>query len=197
MIAIQDKLVSEDIIEEYFICALDQCKGACCWEGDLGAPLQDEELKILDEIYPVIKDLLSVESQDLIENGKGYLYFDELKGFGTRLHRNGPCVYLTYEESGMARCGIEKAWELGRIDFQKPISCHLYPIRVIENKAQGFTAVNYDRWDICSSGCQLGERHKLPLHQFVKKALIRKFGESFYEELEAAALHIQEQKGEL
>ena len=183
MIAIRDILVSEDIIEEQFICSLDRCKGACCYEGDLGAPLQDEELDILDEIYPKVRPYLSQRSIEVIENKGLYAFYKDLGSYGTQLDKGGPCVFMGSDPTGVAYCNIEKAWKDGLIDFRKPISCHLYPIRVLSNKNQGFTAINYDRWEICNPGCQLGKQEKMPLYKFVKEAIIRRFGAQFYDEL--------------
>jgi hypothetical protein len=187
MLAIQNVLVSDEIIEKHFVCSLEHCKGACCWEGDLGAPLKDAELQVLDEIYPRMKHLLSSKSQEIIETKGAYIYYKELDSFGTNLHPEGPCTFLIYNELGVAKCGIEKAWELGLIPFRKPISCHLYPIRVTENPEQGFIALNYDVWSICKAACNLGKKLKIPLYLFLKDALIRKFGPDFYDELAAAA----------
>ena len=187
MILIQETLVSEDILEKHFVCSLEHCKGACCWEGDLGAPVAEDERKILDEIYPKIKHLLSPKSRKIIEKQGTHVYYDDLEAYGTSLHPEGPCSFLIYDKQGMAKCGIEKAWEEGLITFRKPISCHLYPIRIKENKELGFTAVNYDKWSICKAACQLGKKLKIPIYVFLKDAIIRRFGVAYYEELEAAA----------
>ncbi|MBP7184024.1 MAG: DUF3109 family protein [Saprospiraceae bacterium] len=187
MLLVQDKLISDDIITEHFVCNLDACKGACCWEGDFGAPLEDEELQILDDIYPIIKHLLSKEGIAAIEASKPYTYFDEPKEYGTTLVNGGACAFLIYEKNGIAKCAIEKAYEQGLIDFYKPISCHLYPIRVELLKKINSEALNYDRWDICATACTNGKSLKVPVYQFVKNALIRKYGEDFYAELETVA----------
>lgn len=187
MILIQDILVSRDVVEERFLCQLDACKGACCWEGDFGAPLEAAELDTLTRIYPDIQPFLRREGIEAIEDQGLYTYFDELKGFGTTLLPDGACAYLTFDETGTAKCGIEKAYEAGATDFQKPVSCHLYPIRVSRNEEIGFEALNYDRWDICSAACKAGKKAKLPLFQFVKSALVRKYGQAWFDELEAAA----------
>jgi hypothetical protein len=187
VILIQDILVSRDVVEERFLCQLDACKGACCWEGDFGAPLEAAELDTLTRIYPDIQPFLRREGIEAIEDQGLYTYFDELKGFGTTLLPDGACAYLTFDETGTAKCGIEKAYEAGATDFQKPVSCHLYPIRVSRNEEIGFEALNYDRWDICSAACKAGKKAKLPLFQFVKSALVRKYGQAWFDELEAAA----------
>ncbi len=187
MIIVQDKLVSDDVVEEQFICNLSACKGACCWEGDAGAPLEDAELKILDEIYPKIKNFLSPAGIAAIEAQGTHQWFSNTENWGTTLIDGGPCAFMSYDESGCAKCGIEQAHKAGVIDFLKPISCHLYPIRVEKNEEIGFEALNYDRWDICSAACTLGQKEQVPVYRFLKEAIIRKYGEDFYEELEGAA----------
>lgn len=192
MLIVQDKLISEDVVKEQFLCQLDACKGACCWEGDFGAPLEKEELETLQRIYPDIKPFLREEGVRAIEEQGLYVEYEGDSGiFGTTLIDDRDCAYLTYEENGIAKCGIEKAYEAGATDFQKPISCHLYPIRVSKNEATGFEALNYDSWDICSAACTAGKKAKLPIYQFLKGALIRKYGESFFEELEAMVKWIE------
>lgn len=187
MIIIQDKLVSDEIIQEHFLCNLEACKGACCWEGDGGAPLEEEELLILDQIYEVIQPFLSPAGQRVIAEEGTHVYDEEGETYATPLIDNGPCAYMTLDQTGTAKCGIEQAWQAGKINFQKPISCHLYPIRVRKNETVRFEALNYDRWDICSAACEKGKELQVPIYQFVKDAIIRKYGEDFYEELEAAA----------
>lgn len=183
---IDNILVSDEVLEAKFICALDKCKGACCYEGDFGAPLTDAEKEIMEEIYPKIEGYLEPKSILQIEKKGLFQYYHEMKSWGTTLMPDGACVFMTRDEKGIAACGIETAFKEGASDFQKPISCHLYPIRVKVNKEQGFVAVNYDQWDICQAACSLGEANKMPLYRFVKDALIRKFGTGFYEQLDTA-----------
>lgn len=189
MLIIQDKFVSLDIVEEQFLCNLNACKGACCWEGDAGAPLEEEELEILDQIHEQVRPFLSPAGVEAIEQEGAYVYYQDMAAYGTNLLENGACVYMTYDALGFAKCGIEQAYRAGKIDYYKPISCHLYPIRVTTNEALNFEALNYDRWDICSAACENGQKAKLPIYQFVKPAIVRKYGADFYEELEAAAEH--------
>jgi Protein of unknown function (DUF3109) len=189
MVVVQDKLVSDDIFEENFICNLDKCKGACCWEGDFGAPLTLDELKILDKIYPKVRPFLTEEGQKAIDKDGCYEQAED--DYGTTLINGGPCAFMTKDVLGTAHCGIEQAWKAGVVDFRKPISCHLYPIRVSTNEIAGFEALNYDKWDICSAACQLGNEHKVPVYQFLKDALVRKYGEGFYEEMEASAAYLK------
>lgn len=189
MLIIQDKFVSVDVVKEHFLCNLNACKGACCWEGDSGAPLEKEELAILDQILDHVRPYLSEESIAKIEAEGGYKYYTHsaYEEYGTNLLDNGACVYMTYDELGIAKCGIEQAYRDKKITFYKPISCHLYPIRVTKEKDLDFEALNYEEWDICSAACDLGKKEKLPVYRFLKNAIIRKYGEDFYEELDAAA----------
>ncbi len=187
MIIVQDKLVSDELVEEQFICNLSACKGACCWEGDSGAPLEAAELPILDSIFEKVKPFLSPAGIQTIEQQGTYVWFDEAEEYGTPLVDNGPCAYMTLGAGGTAQCGIEAAYRAGVIDFQKPISCHLYPIRVEKNEELGFEALNYHRWDICSAACELGRKEQMPVYRFLRDAIVRKYGQEFYEELDGAA----------
>lgn len=181
MIQIEDKLISEEIFSEEFVCNISKCKGQCCIDGDAGAPLLKEELPILDEIYPKVKPFLSEQGILAIEKNGRY-EIDPLDGeFVTPLINGGACAYVIEDEKGNTKCGIEKAYEQGVIGWQKPISCHLYPIRITEYKE--FSAVNYHHWEICSDACQLGKELKVPVYQFLKTPLIRKYGTEFYENL--------------
>lgn len=180
MFKIGDTLISEEILSEEFVCNLSKCKGICCVEGDSGAPLNKEELNILDDIYEDIKPYLRKEGIEAIER-KGKYEKDIDGEWVTPLVDNRECAYLIYEENGISKCGIEKAYEDGAVNFKKPISCHLYPIRLKEYRK--FTAVNYDVWDICSDACTLGKELKVNVAHFLKDALIRKFGQEWYNEL--------------
>ena len=192
MIIIDDKIVSDDVVEQHFLCNLKACKGACCWEGDYGAPLEAEEVTTLQRIYPIVKPFLQEEGIAVIETEGVYTKYKKEgqteETDGTPLLHNGACAYMIYDELGIAQCGIEQAHQAGKTDFKKPISCHLYPVRV--TAYDGFEALNYDEWEICSPACSLGQATQLPLFHFVREALIRKYGEAFYKELEAAATHL-------
>jgi hypothetical protein len=195
MLMVQDILISDDVIEQQFMCNLNACKGACCWEGDFGAPLEDTELKILDQIYDQLKPYISEEGKTLIDQKGKYTYYEEPKEYGTPLLANGACAYMTYDKNGIAQCGIERAHREGVVTFKKPISCHLYPIRVNKDENGFFEALNYDRWDICSAACSKGKEMKIAVYQFAKEAIIRKYGVEFYDELEAAVEFIESKKG--
>ena len=184
MIQIDDKLISEDLFSEEFVCNLAKCKGICCVEGDAGAPLDEDETKILDEIYPKIKSYLRPEGIQAIEEHGTYT-LDFEGDLVTPLVNNAECAYVIFDEKGYTKCAIEKAYEDGVIDWQKPISCHLYPIRITEYS--NFSAINYHEWDICSDACTLGKELGVKVYQFLKKPLIRKYGEEFYQTLSEAA----------
>ena len=184
MIQIDDKLISEDLFSEEFVCNLAKCKGICCVEGDAGAPLDENETKILDEIYTKIKPYLRPEGIQAIEE-QGTYTLDFEGDLVTPLVNNAECAYVIFDEKGYTKCAIEKAYEDGVIDWQKPISCHLYPIRITEYS--NFSAINYHEWDICSDACTLGKELGVKVYQFLKKPLIRKYGEDFYQTLSEAA----------
>ncbi len=187
MIIIEDKIVSDALVEEYFACQLSACKGACCWEGELGAPLEEAELAVLDTIFEQVKPFLSPAGVAAIEQQGRYVQGQAPDEYATPLIDGGPCAYMVLGADGIAQCGIERAYQAGVTDFQKPISCHLYPVRIHRNKEQGFEALNYDEWEICSAACQRGKAEQIPLYQFVRDALVRKYGQEFYDALEGAA----------
>jgi hypothetical protein len=191
MILIDDTVISEDISDEFFVCDLAKCKGACCVEGDLGAPLEEEELLILDRIQQDIKPFLS--EKGLMEIAKsGAWVKDEDGDFSTPIIQGRECAYAIYDEKGYLKCGIEQAYFAGKTDFRKPISCHLYPIRIA--KLAEYQSVNYERWSICSDACSHGKELGVPVYQFLKDPLIRKFGTKWYAELEK---EIAERKEEI
>ena len=176
-------IVSEDILQKDFVCNLSACKGSCCVNGDAGAPLSEEETKILVEIYPKVKPFLRKEGIEAIEKlGTSVIGADGT--LETTLIDEKDCAYVIFDGK-TALCGIEQAYNQGVISWKKPVSCHLYPIRVKDFTE--FAAVNYDRWDICDDACTLGKELQVPIYIFVKEALIRKFGEDWYSELEKVA----------
>jgi hypothetical protein len=189
MIIIENKLISSQLFSEHFICNLQACKGACCWEGDYGAPLDDDELPILEAIYPHVKPYLLPQSVQAIEEQGQWTHLSKIQEYATPLVDNGPCAYMTYSPDGVAQCGIEQAYLDKKIDFQKPISCHLYPIRI--NRNNHYEILNYDEWDICSAACTLGKQHQMPVFRFLKAPLIRKYGTDFYDQLEATFEYYQ------
>ena len=185
MVEIGRTVVSFELFEQLFCCDLGHCKGECCIEGDSGAPLELSEVAELEKVLPIVWDDLSDACKAEI-NRRGVAYEDIDGDMVTSIVDGGECVFTYIDEAdGMCKCAIEKAYREGRTDFYKPISCHLYPVRLAEYK--DFTAVNYHRWQICSCAEKLGSKLKLPLYRFLKTPLIRKFGEEWYSELEAAA----------
>jgi hypothetical protein len=184
MIQIDDTIISLDVFKEKFLCNLDACKGECCIEGDAGAPLEEEEVEQLKKVLPVIWEDLSSEAQAVIEK-QGVCYKDEDGDLVTSIVNGKDCVFTCYDEKGCCYCAIEKAYRERKVDFYKPVSCHLYPIRV--QKYSEFKAVNYHRWSVCKAAVLLGEKEDMPIYKFLKEPLIRKFGEDWYTELEIAA----------
>jgi hypothetical protein len=188
MLAIGETLVSEEVLEKHFVCDLTACKGACCVKGDYGAPLDDDELPVLDRIYPAVKPYLSKDGVKTLERQGLYVRYSRSE-WVTPLISGRECAYTVFEK-GVAKCGIEKAWRDGAIDFRKPVSCHLYPIR-IQRMKNGVEAVNYDRWSICKAACKLGDTLKVPVFRFLEEALVRRFGKRWFSRLERAAKELE------
>lgn len=176
-------IVSEDILEKEFVCNLAACKGKCCIDGEAGAPLEEEELKILMDIYPKVKPLLRKEGINAIEDQGLFITYEG--EYETTLIDGKDCAFVIFDKNNTAKCAIEEAYNLGLIKWKKPISCHLYPVRIMDYSE--FSAVNYHSWPICDDACLLGEKLQVPVYKFVKDALIRKFGVSWYAELEKVA----------
>jgi len=176
-------IVSEDILGKDFVCNLTACKGACCVDGDAGAPLSLEETLILEAIYPKVKPFLRKQGIAAIESQGTWVVGTDGE-HETPLVDNKDCAYVMYD-GATALCGIEQAYNQGEVEWKKPVSCHLYPIRVKDFTE--FAAVNYDKWDICDPACSLGKELEVPVYKFVKEALVRRFGEDWYTELEKVA----------
>lgn len=193
MLQIGNTLVSLDLIEKFFCCDLDKCHGECCIEGDAGAPVSNEELDKIKEILPEIWDDLLPQAKEVI-NRQGVGYVDEDGDLVTSIVDGKNCVFTCYGENGMCFCAIEKAFREGRIDFYKPISCHLYPVRLTEYPT--FTSVNYHRWKICKAAEVLGRSSNIRLYQFLEQPLVRKFGKEWYDELCIACEAYLEQYGD-
>ncbi len=186
MLLIEDVLISESLFSHYFACKLDACKGLCCVEGDYGAPLEEAEIAILESIQDKIRPFLPEESQKYLAKQDAVTFYDDLKAFGTPLHPDGTCVYAKRDAQGIVLCGIEEACIEGVIDWKKPISCHLYPVRIRKNNQSGFTLMDYDMWDICSPACSLGEELQLKVYQFLEEPIVRAFGQEFYDRMKEA-----------
>ena len=187
MIAIDNVLVSDQVVEAQFVCDLMKCKGGCCEDGDAGAPLEKDELEIINNIFETIKPYLTKEGLRWIEKHGRYLYDREF-GWVTPTIEGKMCVYGFRDENGIIKCGIEQAYRDGKIDFKKPISCHLYPITIKSGKKGDYDRVNYEpRETLCKPACALGKKLKVPVFEFLKEPLIRKYGEDFYNALEKVA----------
>ena len=192
MIAIDDILISDQIIEEHFVCDLVKCKGGCCVDGDAGAPLENNELKELKEAYNEVLPYLTKEGRLKIEREGKYTYDQEF-GWVTPTISNGMCAYGNVDKKGIVKCGIEQAYNDGKITWKKPISCHLFPIRI--KKTAKAELVNYEpREDLCGAACTLGKKLKVPVYQFLKEAIIRKYGKDFFDALSAIARHYEKNK---
>ena len=189
MLQIGDTIISMDVIESQFICDLCKCNGQCCVDGDAGAPLEEEENDKINEILPIIWDELSSKAQELITK-QGISYRDYDGELVTSIIKGKECVFTYFDENGVCKCVLDTAYRDGRISFPKPISCHLYPIRL--QKYKDFTAVNYHNWSVCNPAVKLGKKEGVALYKFLKEPLIRKFGEEWYMEVCEAAKMIEE-----
>ncbi|MDP6921699.1 MAG: DUF3109 family protein [Lutibacter sp.] len=183
MFQVGKTIVSEDILEKDFVCNINACKGQCCIDGEAGAPLEEAELTLLMELYPTIKPLMRAAGKRAIDQQGLFLTVDG--EYETTLIDGKDCAFVIFDQNNTAKCAIEEAYNQGKIPWKKPISCHLYPVRVTDYRE--FAAVNYHRWAICEDACSLGKELKVPVYKFVKEALIRKFGKTWYEALEKTA----------
>lgn len=190
MVQIDDVVISLDVFTQKFICNLDACKGECCIEGDAGAPVEEDEVTELEKVLPIVWDALSPEAKAVIDQ-QGVCYRDSDGDLVTSIVNGKDCVFTCYDERGYCYCAIEKAYREGRVDFYKPVSCHLYPIRV--GSYGPYRAVNYHRWDVCKAAVILGRKENVPVYKFLKEPLIRKFGKDWYAELELVAEELQSQ----
>lgn len=191
MIQIEDKILSLDLFEKHFICDLDKCLGSCCVHGDSGAPVTKEEIDLINGQIDKIIPYLSAEGVDVIKK-EGISVIDRDGDLVTTLIGDKEdCVFTYYNEKGICLCGIEKAYRENKINFNKPISCHLYPIRV--KKFGDNIALNYDKWDICSSALIKGKKEGVPVFRFLKEPIIRCFGSDFYDQMEEAYLFLRDE----
>jgi len=194
MIAIDNVLLSDQIINDQFVCDLTSCKGACCVDGDAGAPLDVKELIKVDEVFSAVLPYLRKEGIDEI-NKQGRYVYDKEFGWVTPTIQSKVCAYGIFDNNGIVKCGIEQAYLDGKTTWKKPISCHLFPI-IVKKSNDGVTQfANYEpREDHCKAACTLGEKLKVPVYKFLKEPLVRKFGEAFYEALDATAEHLKIKK---
>ncbi len=195
MIAIDNKLISDEIAEAKFVCDLHKCKGGCCEDGDAGAPLDIAELEELIKDYEIIKPYLTEDGIKEIEQHGKYTYNIDY-GWVTQTIKGKMCAYGYRDKNGIIKCGIERAYNDGKLEWRKPLSCHLFPIRVRKSELdKNLEYINYEpRKDLCKAACKLGKKLKVPVYVFLKEAIIRKYGEQFYETLAATAKHIHEKE---
>ena len=184
LVEIEDKIISTQIFERQFVCDLSACKGACCIEGNGGAPVTKEEVAIIEAHLDKILPFMRPEGIEAIE-AQCVVYEDDDLEPATTLVKGKECAFVYFDQTNTAKCAIEKAHREGQIDFIKPISCHLYPIRT--KKFDQYTALNYEKWDICAPACACGEKLNVPVFKFLKEPLIRAFGPDFYKELEVVS----------
>mgnify|MGYP006143690285 CR=1 FL=1 len=191
MIAIENVYISDEVVEEQFVCDLSKCKGGCCEDGDAGAPMEKWELEKLKEYYDVIKPYMTEEGIREVERQGKYLYDKEF-GWVTPTINGGICAYGYKDEQNIIKCAFEQAYNDGKISWKKPISCHLFPIKIQQSKSDpSIEYMNYEpREDLCQAACSLGVKLKVPAYVFLKESIIRKYGDEFYEALEASAKHL-------
>lgn len=192
MIAIGNVLVSDEVVKKQFVCDLTKCKGACCVDGDAGAPLDKSELKKIEGVYKAVEPYLNENSKKEIKKQGKYVFHKEF-GWVTPTIEEKICVYGITDDQGIVKCGIEQAFRDGKIKWKKPISCHLFPI-IVTKSMDGVTQyANYEpREDSCKAACTLGRKLKVPVYEFLKEPLERKFGKRFYTALEATAEHLNQ-----
>lgn len=184
MIVIDSTIVSDNLVDVDFVCHIDKCKGACCVEGISGAPLEKDEMEIIDDLYDKVKPYMTEAGVREIERQGKHIIDADGDNVTPLIEGYKECAY-TYFENSVAKCSFEKAYNDGKINFKKPVSCHLYPVHI--TKHRDYDAVNYEKWALCKPACSLGKSLGVPVYKFVKDALIRKFGQEWYEQLEAAA----------
>ncbi len=196
MLVIENVLVADEITEKQFVCNLEKCRGACCEEGDAGAPLDREELQLVNQYYEKIKPYLTDQAIKHIERNGKYAYHVEFGWVTPTLPQDREiCAYGKRDENGVIQCAFERAWQDKVIDWKKPVSCHLFPAIIEKGKKGGYDRMNYEPRQVhCRAACTLGKKLKVPLHQFLQEAITRKYGKDFYEILDAAVKDKQEQK---
>jgi hypothetical protein len=185
MIAIDKTLISEDLLDKKFVCDLNACKGACCVAGDSGAPLDKDELKVLNSVVDKVKPYMVKKGIKAVEKHGAYVIDGDGDYTTTLVSPGAECAFVFFDEKKIAKCAIEQAYYDGKINWKKPISCHLYPIRITKHK--DYDAVNYDKWDVCKPACECGTKLDVPVYKFLKDPLIRKYGKEWFKELEKSA----------
>lgn len=190
MIQIDDKILSVDILKKHFCCDLQKCLGLCCVHGQSGAPLDKEEIPILEEILKKITPYLKPEGVKAIKK-QGVAVIDSDGDLVTPLIDGKECAYCI-SENGISLCGIEKAWLDKKVDYRKPISCHMYPIRV--KKYTTFIGLNYDKWDVCEPARKLGQSINMPVYKCLEDAITRAYGKDFYDQIVEAAKLLEKEE---
>lgn len=185
MIIVGNTLVSEDLFDQQFVCDLNACKGACCVEGESGAPLEQDELLRIEENLDAVKPFMRREGIQALEEKGAYVVDDDGEFVTSLVGNHGECVFVTFDENGIAKCALEQAYYAGKTTWKKPISCHLYPVRLAQ--LTEYVAVNYHKWQVCEPACACGKSLQVPVYKFLKEPLQRRFGEEWYAELEAVA----------
>lgn len=188
LIEIKDKIASLSLFEKKFVCDLNACRGACCVEGNSGAPIKEDEISILEDDLEEIKPYMRKEGIEVVET-TGVFYIDWDKEMALNLVEGKECVFVNFDQHNIAKCAIEQAYKDGKTKLKKPISCHLYPIRV--QKFEQFDALNYNEWKICEPACKCGSKLDVKVFKFLKDAIIRAFGEDFYQEMETINLELE------
>lgn len=188
MIEIDDRIISEDILLESFCCDVTKCRGECCVEGNSGAPLDLDEVDILEQEWENYKPYMTEQGVEVIERD-GFMVVDQEGDYTTPLINDSQCAY-SFEENGITFCAVERAFREGKTGFKKPISCHLYPIRLI-NFSNGSVGLNYHRWSVCSSAVECGKKLNMPVYMALKEPLVRRFGEEFFDALQQAQKYIK------
>lgn len=191
MLQIKDVIVSFDVLTECFSCNLALCKGECCIEGDAGAPVTPDEIAQIEELLPTIWEDLSIEARKVI-NSQGVAYTDPEGELVTSIVNGKDCVFTCYGDDGCCYCAIEKAYRNGLCKFKKPVSCHLYPIRV--KRIGDYYGLNYDRWDVCRAAVLKGRKDGIPIYKYLKEPLVRRFGQEWYDEFELTVEELKRQQ---
>ena len=186
MIAIDKTLISEELFDKKFVCDLNACKGACCVAGDSGAPLDRDELKILESVVEKVKPFMNAKGIRAVKKHGPYVVDSDGDYTTTLVSEGAECAFVYFDETQTAKCAIEKAYNEGVISWKKPISCHLYPVRI--SKYKSYDAVNYNQWDVCKPACECGKKLDVPVYKFLKEPLIRKYGKDWFAQLEKSAI---------
>ena len=191
MIIHEDTLISDDVLKEFFACDVVKCKGACCIEGDKGAPITKDEVEVIESILPTVFEELSEEHKDFI-NANGFYEKDDDGELVTTCLDDGKCCFVVEQPNGILNCGIENAFYKNKVDFVKPISCHMYPVRIKEYDT--YTALNYHQWYLCSEACAKGDQEQIKVYEFVETALRRRFGDKWFDGLKQIDLEFNNSK---